>query len=336
MIPHNRPTLDVAEQAAASKCIGSGWVAEGSEVNAFEEEIAAFFGLPPKNVVVVSSGSAALYLALWVLGAEKKRIAAPVYSCSALRNAVHMVGGKFVPLDCAHGSPNISISSAQKNADILIAPSMFGIPLEVAGTIECKLIEDIAQSFGATDESGGLIGLRGDVGICSFYATKMITSGGQGGALMSRDAELVAQVRDYREFDCRADDMARFNFQLTDLQAAIGRIQLARLPEFIERRTRVMDIYIQSGVELLGKGLSGAVPFRAVMNCRSPKKVIEALAREGYSSIIPIEEYELLDSPAVHPNARTLSHTTVSLPIYPTLQMSSARSIARIIGNFRT
>ena len=97
----------------------------------FENDLCNFFGLPEGHAVVVSSGSSALFLALWALKGKGKRVGFPVYSCAALRNAAGMLGSKKVFLDCAKENPNIAYKEAEKKGiDILIAPSMYGIPVE--------------------------------------------------------------------------------------------------------------------------------------------------------------------------------------------------------------
>lgn len=332
MIPHNLPTLGVDEQAAATRVLESGWVAQGPEVEAFEKELCRFFNLPDGHAVAVSSGSAALYLALWALEGKGMRVGMPVYSCSALRNAVGLVGGKSVYLDCEKNSPNVDMTAASRSViDILIAPSMFGIPVGLPDTRHYKVIEDVAQSFGAMID-GERIGLRGEVGICSFYATKLMTTGGQGGAVISRDKALVEKVRDYREFDCRGDTKLRFNFQMTDLQAAVGRVQLDRLPEFVERREKWFSMYQEAGLDLFDDRTLGVQPvrYRIVMRCTEPNRVIAALASAGIRAIVPIEERELLDDPTHYPEALALANTTVSLPAYPGLREEDVARIARI------
>lgn len=335
MIPHNRPTLGVAERAAASRVIASGWVAQGPEVEAFENEICRFFGLPDGHAVAVSSGSAALYLALWALGGDGKRIGIPVYCCSALRNAVGLIKGVPVYLDCAPSSPNLDIVSARRHhLDVLIAPSMFGLPIEVDKNCNYALIEDLAQSFGALAD-GAPIGLRGDVGICSFYATKLITSGGQGGAVISRDPHLIDAVREYRQFDeVSVRYKIRFNFQMTDLQAAIGRVQLRRLPEFLKKRNKIFDIYNAAGLNLLNTTVSNAQPirYRAVMRSHEPATIIRNLSEKHIKAIIPIRDDELLDDPMSFRIAAELATSTVSLPIYPSLTLEDAMRISQIVG----
>ena len=336
MIPHNLPTLGAEEQAAVIRVLQSNWVAQGPEVEAFENKLCRFLNIPDGHAVAVSSGSAALYLALWALDGKNKRIGLPVYSCAALRNAVGIAKGIPVYLDCREGSPNVNIDDAGKaEIDILIAPSMFGIPVDLPETSNFKVIEDIAQSLGAK-VSGEHIGLRGEVGICSFYATKLITTGGQGGAVISKNKALIEKIRDYREFDCRDDTKIRFNFQMTDIQAAIGRVQLNRLPEFLEKRKQISDIYNHVGIDLLKKSTVSheTVHYRVVMRCSEPDKVINKLNENGICAIVPVEQFELLDVSGHYPHSMALANTTVSLPAYPSLQPEVVKRIASIVKEY--
>jgi len=330
MIPHNKPTLGPRELNAVKRVIESEWLAQASEVAAFENELCEFFGIEKGHAIVVSSGSAALFLALWALGCKGERVGVPVYSCCALRNAVEMVGAKSVYLDCSEGSPNADISTANSAAiDTLIAPSMFGIPIEVDKTRNYKLIEDLAQSFGATDRDNP-IGLRGNLGICSFYASKLITSGGQGGAIISKDKSLIDLIRDYREFDNRRDDKIRFNFQMTDIQAAIGREQLEQFSEFSMKRDVIFDVYKNAGLDLIDIDCSNCKPvrYRAVLQTDKPLLLIQKLKEIGVNSIVPIEAEELLDNSDKYPNANWFANNTISLPIYPDLNNKIAHKIA--------
>jgi perosamine synthetase len=243
MIEHNKPALGKQEQRAVSKVLESGYIAQGVEVERLENEFCDFLGLLQRHAVALSSGTSALFMALWSLKSKNKSVAIPVYTCSALRNAVAMVQAKEVLIDNATDSPNICLNQLQKsNADIAIVPHMFGLPNEIQNIKDIDIIEDCAQSLGALigDKKTGLIGRTG---IFSFYATKLMTSGGQGGMFVSEDKELVDKVRDYRDFDCRRDKKHRFNFQMTDVQASIGRVQLKKLPGFITRRQEIFSMY---------------------------------------------------------------------------------------------
>jgi perosamine synthetase len=332
-IPHNRPTLGKAEEQAAIRVIQSKWVAQGKEVRLFENELCDFLGLPEGHAVALSSGTAALYLALWVLSAPGKRVALPVYSCSSLRHAISMAGGQEILIDTGPGSPNLEPRLLQPgNLDVAIIPHMFGIPADILALQDIDVVEDCAQALGA-QLAGIPVGLFGRVGVFSFYATKLITSGGQGGMVVSKDKTLIDAVRDYREFDQRRDRQERFNFQMTDLQAAIGREQFMKLPHFLTRRDDIFQKYREAGLDLLDTNARNVSPvrYRAVMKTTTPRKIIDSLAKSGIKTIIPIEDWELLGEPHVFPNALKLTRETVSLPIYPSLLDTDVdRIISRI------
>ena len=321
MIPHNKPTIGVEEELAALRVLRSGLLSQGSEIKSFENEFCDFIGLPKGHAIAVSSGTAALYLALWILEGDKKTISFPGYVCSALRNATNMIGGNEEILDIKKESPNIKFEGIKKES-IAIIPHMYGIPVDVTKIQNMNIIEDCAQSLGAKI-NGISVGLYGNAGIFSFYATKLMTSGGHGGMYVSKDKKLVDRVRDYREFDYRHDQKKRFNFQMTEIQAAIGREQLKKLPKFLERREEIFQKYKKAGLELLDVGENqnhlSPVRYRAVIKTEEPNKIIKSLESVGVKAIVPTEDWELLGKHELLPNAVELSRKTVSLPIYPTL-----------------
>jgi perosamine synthetase len=332
-VPHNRPTLGREEEDAAISVLRSGWIAQGKEVKYFEDDLCHFLGLPDGHAVAVSSGTAALYLALWVMNARKKKVAYPVYGCSALRNAVAMCDANGIVLDTAPNSPNIEPASLEGcGADIAIVAHIFGIPVDISTVRNMDVIEDCAQALGARVR-GKSVGFYGKAGIFSFYATKLITSGGGGGLFVSRDRALADEVRNYREFDARKDDKIRFNFQMTDLQAAIGRVQLKKLPAFIKRRSDIFDRYREAGIKLLNTHDKDSQPvrYRGVVSTQVPGKIIEALESAGISAIVPNEDWELLGEPEKFPFALKLSRETVSLPLYPTLTDEEVELIISVV-----
>lgn len=331
MIPHNRPTLGSLESAAATRALQSGWIAQGPEVEAFEHEVCAYLGLPPEHAVALSSGTAALFLALWALAAKGKRVAIPVYSCAAVRNAVVMAGAEPVAVDVSDDAPNIDVEAAARvPVDLIVAAHMFGFPAgwhAQSGSI--PIIEDCAQAFGGRLD-GMRVGLNGTVGVFSFYVSKMITSGGQGGMLVSRDRSLVDAVRDYRQFDGRRDQRPRFNLQMTDVQAAVGRAQLSQLESFIEKRSAIYARYRAAGLPLWpAHPARGAQPcfYRAVMRVADPTSAIACLEGNGVRAIVPIADWELLGAPERFPLAAALARNTVSIPLYPSLTQAEIAAV---------
>jgi perosamine synthetase len=335
MIPHNRPTLGLEEQRAADRVLASGWIAQGREVEAFENELCGYLGLPERHAVAVSSGTAALFLALWVLDAQGSAVACPAYACSALVNAIRLAGADPHFVDTAADSPNIDPSKlARATAGFSIVAHMFGMPVDISAATKngVVVIEDCAQALGASF-AGAPVGVNGKVGIFSFYATKMITSGGQGGMLVSRDRGLADAARDYRQFDGRHDRKPRFNFQMADLQAAIGRVQLGKLPGFVARRDEIFARYRAAGFDLLDEKTSGVpVRYRSVVRTDNPRAIIDRLAQYDIKAIVPVEDWELLGAAEKYPNAAALTRTTVSLPTYPLLSDEELSRVLDALG----
>lgn len=312
----------------------SGWLAQGNAVERFENEFCDFLGLPHGSAVAVSSGTAALYLALLALGAKEKNIAFPAYSCSALRNATAMAGGNPLLVDSRIDSPNMNIDSIDNNANIAIIPHLYGLPQDFSKhNYKVSIIEDCAQSLGAC-VSQKQVGLQGTIGIFSFYATKLMTSGGQGGMIVSKDRSIINEIKDYRLFDRRFDTKIRFNFQMTDLQAAIGSAQLQQFPDFIKRREEIYQHYQAANFPLLdvSKDLQ-PVRFRAILKTTKQNEILTALQQENISAVIPLQDSELLGPKENYPNAYHWTKNTISLPIYPSLTDEEVKRIINIVKN---
>ena len=257
--------------------------------------------------MAVSSGTASLFLSLWVLNAKNKKISFPGYVCSALHHSIAMIDGNENLIDTAPNSPNLDLNLLKKsNSDIAILPHMYGIPMDISNFKNEIIIEDCCQALGAKVNNKH-VGLHGTVGIYSFYVTKLITSGGHGGMFVSSDKSLIDRVKDYREFDDRQDYKKRFNFQMTDIQAAIGRVQLKKLPTFLQRREKIFQRYKKEGLELLDvdpelKHIS-PVRYRAILKTTKPQKIINSLQSIGVKSIIPTDEYIILENQSLFPNS---------------------------------
>ena len=306
---------------AAAEAVRSGWVASGPRVAALEEALCERLGLPSGHVAACSSGTAALFLALRSLGARGKRVAVPVYACLALRNAVALAGAQTVLVDAPPGNPNVDRAVLRAApADLAIPVSSFGIPVEDDAFDVLPAIDDACQALGASTPAGPA-GTRGRAGVLSFSATKLITSGGAGGAVVSRDRGLIEDVRDYLAFDARDDAKPRFNLLLTDVGAAIGFVQLARLDEFLARRAEIWGRYRVAGTPLLDLAAAGVrcVRYRAVARDPFASRTVAELQRAGVGAIVPIEPAELVARDEDFPSAHELARTTISLPCFPTL-----------------
>jgi len=206
----------------------SGNLAQGREVAAFEDECAAVVGR--KHGVAVNSGTAALHLALIGMGVSSgDTVAMPSYACAALAQAAAWEGASPLPCDI-DADYNLDPALIPSHAKAVIVPHLFG----AAATLpdHPQLIEDLAQSFGGSTGRGPALA------VTSFYATKMMTTG-EGGMIFTDDEALADLFRDWRDYDNRSDFRVRRACKMTDFQAAMGRVQLRRLPEFIARRTEL-------------------------------------------------------------------------------------------------
>jgi len=246
MIPHSKPTISPEDIKSVCNVLESGAIAQGVAVKDFERSVAAFVGV--KGGVAVSSGTAALHLALIALGVKAgDEVILPSYLCVAPLNAVHYVGATPVFSDIDPTTGNIDAERAKavvsEKTKAIIVPHMLGQPAQMEGfsDLGVRIIEDCAQSIGARYK-GECVGSFGDVAICSFYATKVITTG-EGGMVLSDNEELLERVRDLRDYDEKTPYMTRFNYKMTDMQAALGIEQIRMLPYFITKRRRIADFY---------------------------------------------------------------------------------------------
>lgn len=339
MIVHNRPTLGKEEEIAAIRVIQSGQISQGPEVESFENEFCEFLGIPKEHAVAVSNGTSALFLSLWALNSKNKKINFPAYVCASVRHAVKMSENVESIIDIKNNSPNIDLKNLklEKNS-ISIIPHMYGIPTDLTKEDSKNIIEDCAQSLGAKIDNK-FVGTQGEIGIFSFYATKLMTSGGQGGMVVSKNPEIIQKIKDYREYDYKKDQKNRFNFQMTDIQAAIGREQLKKLPNFLKKREKIFQTYKKLGLDMLDveKNTSPDVHpirYRAIVKTDNPKKLIDVLAANKIESKIPLEDWELLGNPELFPNSLKLTKNTVSLPIYPSLKEEEIEKIVQQLKLF--
>jgi len=312
-IQHNAPWITDADRAEVDRVMLSGWVGQGREVAALEEEFAAYHG-PGFEACAVSSGSAALYLALTLLHCEYEVVAIPTYACVSLLNAVRMVHGRVELWDCDRETFLPVPKHGQVHAAII--PHTYGIVWESVPH-DAYVIEDCAQALGSRYENGRPVGTRGTLSVFSFGPSKMITGGG-GGMLLGR-ADRIAEARRLRDYSDSLLPQA-FNLQMSDMTAAMITSQFSRLPEFVRRRRAACDAYQATGAPLV----CGENGYRAVLNTPSPLMDGARFSAAGIDTIVPIQTRELLHNvlrwPADKwPDAQAVSLTSLSLPTHPLL-----------------
>lgn len=284
MIPITRPVLDEAEADAAREVVLSGWVTQGSQVAAFEQEFAERVGAA--HACAVSSCTTALHLALLAVGVSTgDEVITASHSFIATANAIRYCGATPVFVDIERDTYNIDprlvAEAITPRTKAILAIHQIGMPCDLAALVTLSnrhgiaLVEDAAPAVGSEICINGQwepIGRpRGAVACFSFHPRKVITTG-DGGMLTTNDAELDRGFRLLRQHGMSVPDTVRhgspevifeeyptlgFNYRMTDIQAAIGRKQLERLPELIRRRRSLADRY----VELLGNIEGLDLPF---------------------------------------------------------------------------
>lgn len=330
MIPHNSTWITAEDREAVDSVLRSGWIAQGGKVRDLESA----FNLinDGGESCFLSSGTAALAMALRGLNiASGMKVALPTYACSALLNAVYWVGAIPVPIDVRREDFILNHEEVPSDVDVVIVVNMFGVFAELNEfrKKDLKIIEDCCHSLGGRRKSD-YKNTEADALIYSFYATKII-SGGQGGLVWSRNRECISRIQDYRQFDCRIDFEPRFNFQNTDIHAALAFSQLSRLEEIRIRRAQIAERYLSvlpEGFSIQSKLMNpDGMIYRFVISAPSSSvrdTLFAHLLSWGIQCIIPVERYELLHrymgiNPGLFPVAEELAGTTISLPIYPSL-----------------
>ena len=247
-IPIAAPQIGEEERRAVLEVLNSGHLAQGPVVEAFEDEFASWCGV--RNAVAVASGTAALHLLLLAHGLrEGDEVITSPFTFVASANAALFVGARPVFVDVE--SETYCLDPAQVEAAItprtraIMPVDLYGHPAAIAELKEIAerrglvLIEDAAQAHGA-EIDGVKTGAFGVSAAFSFYPTKNITTA-EGGMVTTPDDEVADKVRLLRQHGAvqrYRHDVLGYNFRLTDLAAAIGRAQLAKLDRFNETRRR--------------------------------------------------------------------------------------------------
>ncbi len=342
-IPHSRPWLPGGEIEAIRRVLESGYLGPGSEAAAFESELGRLLG--GLGVVALQSGTSALHLALLALGVGYGReVVLPSWSCAALLNAVYYVGAypRLADVDPATGAltPETVRAVLTPAVRAIVSVHPFGHPAPIAdlAALGIPLVEDCAMACGA-DYDGHPAGSRGDVAVFSFYATKVLATG-QGGAFASRDPARVERVRDLIRHDERESYAVRFNYALSDLPAALGRVQLSRLPEALRRRRALAARYARAlegipGLRLPDDPKGCHLFYRYVIRTDGESSGLAGImAESGVEAkrpvFRPLHRY-LGQDPAKFPGTESLNRTALSIPLYPALSDDQADRVAAAV-----
>ncbi|MBI4575725.1 MAG: DegT/DnrJ/EryC1/StrS family aminotransferase [Planctomycetes bacterium] len=348
--PVGRPVLGEEEAEAARRVVASGWLSQGPEVEAFEADLASILGVPPPRVVAVSSGTAALHLALAALGVGPgDEVILPSLTFRATSDAVRQAGATPVHAEIASPlDPTLDPAEvgrlATRRTRAVIAVHYAGYPCPMAELVAATrprglaLVEDAAHAPGARLD-GAALGTLGEAGCLSFYANKNLTCG-EGGAVVMRGEAAAERARRLRSHGATSTAWDRatgrleasppvgagFNYRLSEVHAAIGRVQSRRLAGFNERRARIDALYRErlarpGGIELPFPEPRGLPAYHLRPVLLPPwahrGRVRSRLREEGIETAV---HFSPLHGPEVPlPRTEAYALRELSLPLHPAL-----------------
>ncbi len=307
MIPVMRPWLGEEEVNAAAEAIRSGWVAQGPRVTEFEQRFSDH--LHNDEGVAVSSCTTGLQLVLHALGiGPGDEVIVPSLSFIATANAPRYVGATPVFADVDLVTQNITVetisSVVSERTKAVVVVHQIGMPADLdpirrfCDDRGLHMIEDAACAVGSTYR-GSPIGSASSTAVFSFHPRKILTTG-EGGMIVTADHSLAERMRQLRQHAMSISASDRhssdhvvieeyaemgFNFRMTDIQAAIGLVQLQKLPEMIERRRFLADIYHDHLAGVQGLMLPSD-PFYGTTNYQSYSVLLGPLAAVGRDELM--------------------------------------------------
>lgn len=358
-VPIADPDLGSRESNRVAEIIESGRLAAGETVSTFESAFADFCGT--RRAVATSNGTTALHATLRALGiGEGDRILTTPLSFVASANAIRLCGAEPVFADIDPETYNLdphaveaTLQDQEDSIDGILAVHLYGLPAamdhlaEIAEQHDLVLVEDAAQAHGARHQ-GRHVGSIGDAGCFSFYPTKNMTTGEGGAVVTDRDdiADRVEQFINHgRDGSHRHVDVGH-NFRMTNIAAAIGTVQLEKLPQFNrERRANAATLTsLFEGTPIIPPAEPSErrhVYHQYTIRTQNREEIRDALSQAGIDTGVyyptPIHEQPAYaDVDTVLPVAERATNEVLSLPVHPNCSERDLEAIARITRRHAT
>jgi dTDP-4-amino-4,6-dideoxygalactose transaminase len=355
-VPLLKPWLGESEVKAAAEVILSGWICQGPKVMEFENQVAAYVGA--KYGVATNACTSALHLSLYLSGVRSgDHVVLPSFTCMATANAIHHAGGEPVFADIDPCTCNMSPESAEQaitpQTRAILVVHQIGLPADmdafqaIARNHGLALIEDGACTLGGTYK-GKRVGGLGAPTAFSFHPRKMITTG-EGGMITTDDGNFAEQARMLRATGASISDLERhkakgvlvqkygdvgYNYRMTDIQAAIGLVQMQKMEAILEQRQEQARYYNQAlaAIEELDPPFVPDYATHAyssyLVRVRETARVsrdelLRRMAERGVSCRIGIQPlhrepfYEARHGHLRLPATEARARDTIFLPIYP-------------------
>ena len=319
----------------------------GESVSKFEEEFARYTGT--KYAASVSSGNGALQISLMALGiGESHKVITPTNSFIASANCIRMTNAKPILTDIDTNDGGIDLSNIDNNVNAIIPVHIYGNPCNFdsvnsfAEEQKIPIIEDACQAHGA-EYKGKKVGSLGDIGCFSFYPTKNMTVGGDGGMTTTDDEEIVSKIKSIRDNGRKTKnefDKLGFTMRLNTVNAAIGRVQLKHLDEKTARRREIVSIYRKNLAEdcILPENEDGkSVYHQIVIKHDKRDEIRKELTDNEIGSAIyyetPIHKQPIYQNYGLElPNSEKFSKLILSLPSYPQLTNDQVLEISECVN----
>ena len=337
---------DEMEEAAIHALRNESFVG-GESVSKFEEEFAKYTGT--KYAASISSGNGALQISLMALGiGESHKVITPTNSFIASANCIRMTNAKPVLTDIDVNDGGIDLSNNKDSVNAVIPVHIYGNPCDFdsvksfAEERKIPIIEDACQAHGA-EYKGKKVGSLGDVGCFSFYPTKNMTVGGDGGMTTTDDEDIVSKIKSIRDNGRKTKnefDKLGFTMRLNTVNAAIGRVQLKHLDEKTARRREIVSVYRKNLVQdcILPENKDGkSVYHQIVIKHKKRDEIRKELADNDIGSAIyyetPIHKQPIYQEFGYElPNSEKFSKEIMSLPSYPQLTDNQALEICEHVN----
>lgn len=355
-IPITKPYLGEEEKELVSQVIDSGWVSQGPRVAEFEEIFAGYVGA--RHAVATTSCTTALHAALSVSGiGSGDEVIVPSLSFIASANAVMHCGAKPVFVDIDTETCNINAESIEEfvteKTKAIMPVHQMGLPADIdvikdmAERYGLEIIEDAACAIGS-EYKGKRVGGHGTIACFSFHPRKVITTG-EGGMITTDNPEIAERLRMFRHHGMSVSDLERhhaesviienylqigYNYRMTDMQAAMGIVQMQRLPEILKKRYDIAGRYNEAFSKISCLRVP-VVPEYARHNYQSywleilgsaplgRNELMERLLEKGISTrrgIMAIHQEPCYKQFKVKlPGTERITENTIILPLYPSM-----------------
>lgn len=372
-LPFHQPLIEDEEINAVIETLKSGWLSTGPKVHEFEKSMSEYLNMP--HCIAVNSGTAALHLALKAIGLkEHDEVIIPTNTFTATGEVITYFNAKPVLIDCGKENFNIDENKIEpkitKNTKAIMPvhfggnPCEMGIIKNICAKYDLKLIEDAAHAL-TSKFQGDFIGTLGDITCFSFYATKNITTG-EGGMAVTANPLYAEKIRKLSLHGINVDAWNRYGtkgswfyevsdagykYNMSDILASIGTIQMKKAEMMLEKRTHIANTYTNklsniSSINLPKSNIENRHAWHLYVIQIKPEQLninreqfIDKLKDYNIGSsvhFIPLHRHPYYQSkfrysPKEFPNSESIYNRSISLPIYPKMTETDVNYVIQAV-----